>query len=132
MLFDCELETSTVIRNINQFSAWNSVEMLELPNLSWSLFNMQHFKIIASIEMSLHSDPETIIFKEVRIVESNNFIQSLIFGKVYASSTCINSLEELKSYLEDFNNINVCHGSSLPAQINNGYINRINRWQSKN
>lgn len=89
--------------------------------------------------MSLHSDPETIIFKEVRILESNNFIQSLIFGKVYASSTCINSLEELKSYLEDFNNINVCHGSSLPAQmfhgidqINNGYINRINRWQSKN
>ncbi|XP_025191131.1 uncharacterized protein LOC112591500 [Melanaphis sacchari] len=60
MLFDCELETSTVAQSINQFSAWNSVELLELPNLSWSLFKMQHFKIIASIELSLHSDPETV------------------------------------------------------------------------
>lgn len=132
-----KVDTSLIIQKMNYFSIWNSIEILKLPSLAWSLFHTQKFKIITSIQMSLHSEPETIIFKEIRVVECNT-VQRFILGKPYENSTTIYSLEEFNNYLMHFHDIILCRGGPSMnmiqdiSQMSNGFINRLNRWQSTN
>jgi len=139
IIYKGQADTSNVLEELEStvFSIFETFSKIDLPNSSWVSFDLNEMKILAQMELSSHLEPRPTVVKEIRLYKNHSEVDSLILGKQFAVSQNMISVIQLQTIVDDFHSLAICRGippiiaHNVVDTMKNGYINVINRWQSK-